>query len=142
VVKSSPAAVNGVVYIGSLDHNVYALNATNGAKLWNYRTDGTVYSSPAVVDSVVYVGSEDGNIYALNASSGVKLWSYHTNGYVESSPAVVGVVYIGSLDGKVYALTSPLKPPNTLFGVILAVAVVVIVASVAFVIIRKRLKAN
>jgi eukaryotic-like serine/threonine-protein kinase len=30
-VFSSPAVVNGVVYVGSDDHNVYALNATTGA---------------------------------------------------------------------------------------------------------------
>jgi outer membrane protein assembly factor BamB len=34
VVWSSPAVVNGVVYVGSLDNNTYALNATTGAQLW------------------------------------------------------------------------------------------------------------
>ena len=38
VVYSSPAVVGGVVYIGSDDGNVYALNAANGAKLWSYHT--------------------------------------------------------------------------------------------------------
>ena len=41
MVESSPAVVDGVVYIGSGDGNVYALNATNGAKLWNYTTGGS-----------------------------------------------------------------------------------------------------
>jgi len=31
-VHSSPAVVGGTVYIGSYDHNVYALNANTGAK--------------------------------------------------------------------------------------------------------------
>ena len=35
---SSPAVANGVVYIGSGDGNVYALNASTGAKLWSYAT--------------------------------------------------------------------------------------------------------
>ena len=39
-VESSPAVVNGVVYVGSWDHNVYALNASTGAKLWSYTTGG------------------------------------------------------------------------------------------------------
>ena len=56
-VYSSPAVVGGVVYVGSDDGNVYALNAANGAKLWNYTTGSEVYSSPAVVDGVVYIGS-------------------------------------------------------------------------------------
>jgi glucose dehydrogenase len=36
IVLSSPAVVNGVVYVGSDDSNVYALNAGTGAKLWSY----------------------------------------------------------------------------------------------------------
>jgi outer membrane protein assembly factor BamB len=77
-VFSCPAAVNGVVYVGSDDNNVYALNATTGAKLWNYTTGGYVGSSPAVVNGVVYVGSYDKNIYALYAATGAKLWNYAT----------------------------------------------------------------
>jgi outer membrane protein assembly factor BamB len=94
---SSPAVVNGVVYYGSDDGNVYALNASTGAKLWSFATRNKVESSPAVVNGVVYVGSEDGNVYALNASTGAKLWSFATGSSVDSSPAVVnGVVYVGS----------------------------------------------
>src|SRR5215471_512144 len=65
-VYSSPAVVNGVVYIGSYDHNVYALRAATGAKLWSHRTAGAIMSSPAVARGVVYVGSGN-NPYALNA---------------------------------------------------------------------------
>jgi outer membrane protein assembly factor BamB len=61
-VFSSPAAVDGIVYIGSLDHDVYALNATNGTKVWNYTTGDHVYSSPTVAGGIIYVGSEDVNL--------------------------------------------------------------------------------
>ena len=106
-VESSPAVVNGVVYLGAGDFNVYAVNARTGASLWSYATGNEVYSSPAVANGVVYAGSYDGNVYALNARTGVKLWSYNTGGDVYSSPAVVNeVVYIGSLDGNVYALSA------------------------------------
>ena len=76
-VDSSPAVVNGVVYIGSDDGNVYALNAANGAELWNYTTGGYVDSSPAVVTGVVYIGSDDGNVYALNAANGIRTLELH-----------------------------------------------------------------
>jgi len=66
--------VNGVVYVGSDDDNVYALNARTGALLWSHGT-GSVFSSPAVANGLVYVGSYDGNVYALNASTGALLWS-------------------------------------------------------------------
>ena len=61
---SSPAVANGVVYVGSTDNNIYALNAGTGALLWKYTT-GAVQSSPAVANGVVYVGSTDGNVYAF-----------------------------------------------------------------------------
>ena len=106
-VASSPAIVGGVVYIGSDDGSVYALNALSGVKLWSFTTGDTVHSSPSVVDGVVYVGSWDDNVYALNATNGVKLWSYTTGNAIYSSSAVInGVVYIGSYDSIVYALNA------------------------------------
>ena len=73
--SSSPAVVNGVVYIGSFENNnVYALNAATGALIWKYTTGFNVFSSPAVANGVVYVGSRDGNVYALNAGTGALIW--------------------------------------------------------------------
>ena len=47
-VDSSPAVANGVVYFGSFDHKLYALNAKTGVTLWSYATGYIVESSPAV----------------------------------------------------------------------------------------------
>ncbi len=55
-VDSSPAVVDGVLYVGSGDSNVYAVNAVTGAPLWKYATGGGVESSPAVASGVVYAG--------------------------------------------------------------------------------------
>ena len=54
-----------LVYVGSYDHHVYALDAENGRPVWHYKTGGQVSSSPAVTDGVVYIGSNDGYVYAL-----------------------------------------------------------------------------
>jgi glucose dehydrogenase len=107
---SSPALVDGVIYVGSQadkGNKVYALKAGTGAELWSYPTGGYVDSSLAVSDGVVYVGSNDHNVYALNARTGALLWSFTTDDFVESSPAVAnGVVYVGGdyPDDSVYAL--------------------------------------
>ncbi len=97
-VASSPAVVDGVAYVGSVDY-VYAIKVNTGALLWKYATaggSGDGSSSPAVVNGVVYVGSDAGNVYALNASTGALRWKFATGNEVASSPVVVnGVVYVG-----------------------------------------------
>ena len=104
-VISSSAVVGGFVYVGSLDDNVYCLDAANGSFVWSYTTGNAVYSSPAVFGGLVYVGSDDDNVYCLNAANGSLVWSYTTGDAVESSPAVVGgLVYVGSYDHNVYCL--------------------------------------
>src|SRR4029079_6597885 len=105
IVAPSPAVVNGMVYVGSDDNNVYALDASTGALVWTYSTGGDVESSPAVANGVVYVGSFDHKIYALDAATGALIWSFTTGHIVFSPPAVAnGVVYVGSFDDSVYAL--------------------------------------
>ena len=106
-IESSPAVVDGVVYIGSGDGNVYALSASTGALIWSHATGGDIgYSSPSVVNGVVYIGSSDGNLYALDASTGGLLWSRATANS-GSSPAIVnGVLYDVRGNSTVYALSA------------------------------------
>ena len=108
-IYSSPSLANGVVYIGSDDGNIYALDAISGALKWKYTLGSPGYlsvaSSPAVVEGVVYIGSADKNVYALDANTGALKWKFLTGDNVRSSPNVVnGVVYVGSWDDNIYAL--------------------------------------
>ena len=104
-VYSSPAVVDGTVYFGSRDSNLYALDAATGAKRWEFKTGSWVDSSPAVVNGVVYFGSNDGMLYALNANTGQKIWEFNAKYPIRSSPAVAGrMVYFGCGDYGIYAL--------------------------------------
>ncbi len=115
-VNSSPAVVNGVVYVGSADGKLYAFAeacAGNGATctpLWTGTTGAAIDASPVVANGVVYVGSLDGTLYAFavgcatGGDSCTPTWTGTTGGGIASSPAVAdGVVYVGSYDGKLYA---------------------------------------
>ena len=73
-----PPVVDDVVYAGSADQRVYALDAIMGHELWSFATNGAVNSTPAVADGVVYVGSNDNHLYALDAATGDMLWSHDT----------------------------------------------------------------
>jgi outer membrane protein assembly factor BamB len=104
-IHSSPTVVNSVVYFGSRDGKLYALDAETGAKKWTFQAESWIESSPTVVNGVVYVGSNDGKFYSLDAASGRKLWEFETLYAVKSSPAVAGnTVYFGADDYFVYAL--------------------------------------
>jgi outer membrane protein assembly factor BamB len=59
-VRSSPAVAGAVVYVGSGDGKVYALNATTGATLWTATSIDAVGSSPAVAGGVVYFAASEG----------------------------------------------------------------------------------
>jgi outer membrane protein assembly factor BamB len=54
--QSSPIVANGIVYLGSFDGNLYALDASTGAYLWSYFIGDWISSSPAVANGVVYIG--------------------------------------------------------------------------------------
>jgi eukaryotic-like serine/threonine-protein kinase len=104
-VKSSPAVSNGSVYFGSLDNNLYAIDAVTGKEKWRFVTMGAVYSSPVVSDGIVYFGSLDNNLYAIDAVTGKEKWRYTTWRKVYASPVVAnGILYIGSDDGNLYAI--------------------------------------
>ncbi|UCB42766.1 MAG: PQQ-like beta-propeller repeat protein [Dehalococcoidales bacterium] len=105
VLSSSPTVVDSVIYFGTQEGSLYALDSDTGTKLWEFRTGGIVESSPAVVDGIVYFGSTDGNFYALNAETGAKLWNFRSGMANQSSPAVAdGMVFFGSDNSKMYAL--------------------------------------
>ncbi len=104
---SSPAVVDGTVYIGSNDGNLYALDAETGTKRWDFKTGSFIWSSPTVVNGMVYFGSNDGNLYALDALTGKELWHFKTPYAVKSSPAVAdGIIYFGADDYHLYALNA------------------------------------
>ncbi|MCZ2096816.1 MAG: serine/threonine-protein kinase [Anaerolineae bacterium] len=104
-VVSSPLEHDGLVFFGSMDWHVYALELARGWKVWTFRTNKPVVSSPAYGDEKIYIGSVDGSLYALDVATGKERWRYETGGQVTSSPAYDnGVVFFGSIDGHVYSL--------------------------------------
>ena len=104
-ILSSAAVVNGIVYFGSNDGNVYAVSARNGRLVWKHATRGTVNSSPAVVDGRVFVSSLDGYVYALNAADGTQRWRFRTQGERRyTAPGIHGIAPPKQLDADPFDL--------------------------------------
>lgn len=125
----SPAVADGVVFIGSADTNLYAVDQKTGQQKWKFKTAEPIASSPAAANGIVYFGSYDGGFYAVDAATGVRKWRFLTEyerrfeakgihgnlpkqqnmpdayDVFTSSPAVYkNRVYFGSGDGNVYAV--------------------------------------
>ena len=127
-VLSSAAVEGGVVYVGSTDGKLYALDAATGTMKWKFATLARIASSPAVADGLVFFTSYDSKVHAVDAATGKSRWEFQTGGERRftakglhgslpagesmpdpfdmflSSPAVSGgSVVVGSGDGNVYA---------------------------------------
>jgi outer membrane protein assembly factor BamB len=58
------------VYIGSDDHNFYAIDAATGDERGMLKADDIVQSFPAVIGDEIIFGSGSGTVYAVNQVSG------------------------------------------------------------------------
>ena len=95
-----------VVYFGSWDNNLYALNTESGAQEWTFETGSLIFSSPAVADNgTILAGGADGFVYALGPDGSLQ-WSAFLGGEIDSSIAIglSGRLYVGTTEGFIYAL--------------------------------------
>ncbi|WP_411306738.1 outer membrane protein assembly factor BamB family protein [Lysobacter sp. D1-1-M9] len=112
---------DGVLYVGSDDHHLHAVDLATRRALWTFETGGPVRSKPLVVAGRVYLSSDDGLLYALDASTGQEHWRFELEpdsvprelpaagstayDYLQSAPIHAdGLVYVGSASGRMHAL--------------------------------------
>ena len=116
----SAATAGAVVYVGSDDDYLYALDLATGQPRWRYRIGNCrenrglgpeasrcdVDAGPTLgPDGTIYTGGD--GIYAIHPN-GTRKWKFPTGGHVSSAPALLadGTVIAGCQDNLLYALTS------------------------------------
>ncbi|MCS7119765.1 MAG: PQQ-binding-like beta-propeller repeat protein [Nitrososphaerota archaeon] len=107
-IRSGVAVAGGIVYVGSDDNCLYAINLTTGEQLWKFETGHDVRSDPAVADGMVYFGSRDRTFYCLNATTGALIWNFTTPFELYGGSVVAGgrVIFGTRGNGTVYCLDS------------------------------------
>lgn len=108
-VVSSPMIVDGFIYIGSDDGNLYKIDIEDGTIIWNYTansdTIASFWSSPCVDEENDMVFVNAGGLHAVDMETGEQEWYFETSLREFSSPVVYdGVVFFGTYDQYVYAL--------------------------------------
>lgn len=104
-VVGGPSVVEGTLYVGSSDGNVYALDAVKGNSRWEFNTKGKIWTSAAVKDSVVYLSNYERKFFALSSTDGRLLWNIELPAAIASSPVVSGdKVFFGTFDNYLHAI--------------------------------------
>ena len=109
--ESSPLVIDGTLYFGCENDQLFALSTRNGHVRWATTLGGPVKSAPAFRRGVLYVGDYGGNMNAVDAKTGAIRWQtgslgqgFGTSGEFYSTPAVAyGRVYAGNNDDRVYS---------------------------------------
>ena len=103
-ITSSPAVSAGIVFVGSTDGYLYAVNATTGTKLWDFWA-GSAVNSPTVAFDKVFITSTSGTAFALDIYSGLQVWNQSFGEEAGSgAPLIVGSRVFVSGNRTVYAL--------------------------------------
>ena len=108
-ITSSPVVADGLVYFGSDDKHVHAVDAATGEARWKFATEDFIEAPPFLTQGLVIVGSNDCSVYALDARTGELRWRHATEDKVLASANLVQLeggpaLVIGSYDTRLYCL--------------------------------------
>ncbi len=120
---SGTAVQDGIIYVGTVDGRVVAINSSTQSQQWSYSIDppATIYTTPIVNGDLVYIGTYSGQVLALNPSArdqnltslqqryGEWKWdcpvdNAKSNAIVADLLVSEDVVYVNSSNGRVYSL--------------------------------------
>jgi outer membrane protein assembly factor BamB len=100
----SPLIVDDILYTGSADGKLYALNIETGEENWSVSGFGHLENSGGVSGDVIVAGGYSRDVKALDRHTGSELWSFQTENIIQAAPLIVGErVYIATYQA-VYAL--------------------------------------
>lgn len=106
--------VDDVMYTGTMDGTLLAIDAATGGARWEFDSLGgederryAFYGDPVVAEGRVFAAGYDGYLYAVSGEDGSKIWQSPVGTEVErivGGPGYGdGMLVVGSSDGSVYA---------------------------------------
>jgi len=100
-----PLLADGVVYVGSGDGALHAVDDATGVRRFRYDTGGKVRVGAILHDGSVFVGGMGGKLAALDAKTGAQQWARDLKAPVTTAPSIVGgMLVVGTRGSVLYAL--------------------------------------
>ena len=101
-----PLLIEDVIYVGSGDGSMHAVNATTGERVWRFAAKGKIRTDAVSDGSRLFFGTFDNFVYAVDRQTGSKVWEKDTHGPISNSPALIGDrLIIGNRNGLLAALS-------------------------------------
>jgi len=100
-----PVYSSGTLFAADYKGLIVAIDAQNGRKQWEIKTELPFSGGPGVSGSLLLMGTENGEVFTFDASTGTQLWSATVTSEVLSAPTVAdGIVVVRCIDGRIFGL--------------------------------------
>lgn len=113
MIQNGPAVLNGLLYVGADNGQIYALNARYGSLKWQTGAPGGVEDPLYIAGTTLIVATTGGQITAYDAASGGHaLWSQTAPGFSGTSGSAE--FYVSPRAGKIYCASRGTSSINVL----------------------------
>lgn len=109
-IAGTPALRDGVLYLGSYDKRLYAVDAQTGETRWRSEpAENWFWTEPLIDGDNLFAGNMDGHVYALDRTSGARRWRTDVGAPVRGRAALSGgVLVVPAKNGYLWGL----RPEN------------------------------
>lgn len=109
-VVGTPAARDGLLYVGDLGGLVHCLDAATGARIWTHATSAPIWGSLQLAGDRLYVGNVDGRMTVLRTGRRKEvLGQIEMDAPLYSAPALVGDALYLATANRLYLIAA--EPP-------------------------------
>ena len=107
--ESSPAVVDGTVYVTTDGGRIYAIAERDGTEIWQFDTGKQGLGAPVVAEGLVHAVAHGHRIHTVDAATGEPQWRFEMgperlDGVLTSLTVADGTLYVGGTDRKVYVI--------------------------------------
>ncbi len=101
----APRFSSGALFVADHKGLLVSVNAENGRKNWELKTEQPFSGGPGLDENQIYMGTIDGRVIAYDRNAGTEMWNAQVSSEVLVPPeSADGIVVVRCIDGRVFGL--------------------------------------